>query len=141
MSQTSPLRKRAAGTLGRPIQTKIETQTLRESQLSYQFRPSGNHGRVRGAVMRAQRVLAADDDLLLPASSVYALERAVSTFLQDCRLGVLGGKVGPLGVRVASGGHAVSGDSSSRPSTTRGSSKYRRATSRRNPERLRRQER
>jgi len=135
MLPTSRSRRRA-GTLGRQTPTKIENENLLESQESFQYRPSGLHGRVRGALMRAQRVLAAYADLSLPQVSISALARAVSAFLKESRLGAIRAE-DPNG-RVSRGSAAASsGGSIFRQSSTRGGAygKYRRGErSRRNPE-------
>ena len=81
---SSPLRRRSA------IETRVQSpaRSYGTSQSSGQLRSSEPYARVTAKVRRAANVLAADDGLSLPAVSVNDLERAVSTFLDEVRLGL-----------------------------------------------------
>ncbi len=57
----------------------------------HSYRPSGPNSRCREKIMRAQAVLAADDDSSLSRVSVSELERAVSAFLAEARVPQQGG--------------------------------------------------
>ncbi len=48
----------------------------------------GPYGRVRAALMRVKGLLDADEGLSLPQVSVNDLERALSVFQDECRLGL-----------------------------------------------------
>lgn len=80
---STPLRKRR----GTAIQKRPPVAIIVGS--SEQF-PSfgGAHGRIVANVRRAASVLEADVELSLPAVSVSALGRAVSSFLDEVRLGL-----------------------------------------------------
>lgn len=89
-----PSRSPTGAVTSSPLRRKIETERRIQSQSSETSQSSesslfsGGYARVRTKLSRAVSVLAADDELSLPQVSVNALERAVSTFLDEIRLGL-----------------------------------------------------
>ncbi len=76
--------------LRRKIGTRIQKEQGSGGSGNSQQQPAhfGPYGRVVAKVRRAASVLEADDGRSLPQVSVNGLERAVSTFLEEVRLGL-----------------------------------------------------
>ncbi len=68
--------------------TRIPIVSSETLQSSGHFLFTGSYARVREKLARAVNVLASDDGQSLPQVSVNDLERAVSTFLSEIRLGL-----------------------------------------------------